>query len=68
MPFNSGRIAVSGPTARAKDAIAPLQTRLSRSRPGQGVVKIRVTTLNQDDETVQTFTPTLLVDRPPERR
>ena len=44
-----------------------LELRASRSRPAQGVVKIRVTTLNQDGETVQTFTPTLFVDRRPER-
>ena len=30
-------------------------------RPGQGIVKLRVTTLNQDGEVVQTFTPALLV-------
>ncbi len=40
-----------------------VETRLSRSHSGQGVVKVRVTTLNQHDETVQTFTPTLFVDR-----
>ena len=39
------------------------ETRPSRSRPGQGVVKIRLTTLNQHGEPVQTFTPTLFVDR-----
>ena len=39
-----------------------LETRLSRSRPGQGVVKVRVTTLNQHAEPVQTFIPTLFVD------
>jgi acyl dehydratase len=38
-----------------------LETRLSQSRPGQGIVKLRVTTLNQDGEVVQTFTPALLV-------
>ena len=43
--------------------IEVIETRPSRSRPGQGVVKIRVTTLNQHGETVQTFSPTLLVDR-----
>ncbi len=42
-----------------------LETRLSQSRPGQGIVKVRVTTLNQDGETVQTFTPALLVPRRP---
>ena len=40
-----------------------IETRLSRSRPGQGIVKICLTTLNQDDEPVQIFTPTLFVDR-----
>ena len=43
--------------------IEVIETRPSRSRPRQGVVKIRVTTLNQHGETVQTFSPTLLVDR-----
>jgi acyl dehydratase len=38
-------------------------TRPSRSRPEQGVVKVRVTTPNQHGETVQTFSPTLLLDR-----
>jgi len=46
--------------------IEVLETRPSRSRPGQGVVKIRVTTLNQHGEAVQTFTPTLFVDRRPQ--
>ncbi len=45
--------------------IMVLETRLSRSRPGQGVVKVRVTTLNQHAEPVQIFTPTLFVDRRP---
>ena len=40
-----------------------IETRASRSRPGQGIVKIRLTTLNQDDKPVQIFTPTLFVDR-----
>ena len=40
-----------------------LETRPSRSRPGQGVVKVRVTTFNQHGEPVQIFTPTLFVDR-----
>jgi acyl dehydratase len=40
-----------------------VETRLSRSRPAHGLVKVRVATLNQRDETVQTFTPTLLVER-----
>jgi acyl dehydratase len=40
-----------------------VELRESRSRPQQGIVKVRLTMLNQSDETVQTFTPTLLVNR-----
>lgn len=47
--------------------IEVLETRNSRSRPRQGLAKIRITTLNQDGEAVQTFTPTLFVDRRPGR-
>jgi acyl dehydratase len=43
--------------------IAVLETRTSRSRPRQGLVKILITTRNQDGDPVQTFTPTLFVDR-----
>jgi acyl dehydratase len=42
-----------------------LELRQSRSRPDQGLLKARVTTFNQHGETVQTFTPTLLVSRRP---
>ena len=45
--------------------IEVIETRLSRSRPGQGIVKVQITTLNQHDEPVQIFTPTLFVDRRP---
>ena len=45
--------------------IEVLETRPSRSRPGQGIAKVRLTTLNQDGEPVQTFTPTIFVDRRP---
>jgi acyl dehydratase len=38
-----------------------LETRLSRSRPDQGIVSVRVATLNQHGDIVQTFTPALLV-------
>jgi acyl dehydratase len=48
--------------------IEVIETRPSRSRPGQGIVKIRVATLNQRGETVQSFTPTLFVDRRPDQR
>jgi acyl dehydratase len=40
-----------------------VELRGSRSRPLQGLVKVRITTLNQHGEAVQTFTPTLLVQR-----
>jgi acyl dehydratase len=40
-----------------------LETRASRSRPAQGIVKIRVATFNQHGDIVQTFEPTLFVDR-----
>jgi acyl dehydratase len=43
--------------------IEVIETLASRSRPGQGIVKIRLTTLNQHDEPVQIFTPTLFIDR-----
>jgi acyl dehydratase len=45
--------------------IEVLETRASRSRTRQGLVKLRLTTLNQHGEPVQTFTPTLFVDRRP---
>ena len=45
--------------------IEVVETRPSRSRPEQGLVKLRITTLNQHDEAVQTFAPTLFVDRCP---
>ncbi len=53
-----------GDTLRA--LIEVIETRRSRSRPGQGIVKVRITTLNQADEPVQTFAPTLFVDRRPD--
>lgn len=51
------------PGDRLHVAAEILEVRPSRSRPGHGLVKVRVVTLNQRDETVQTFTPTLLVER-----
>jgi acyl dehydratase len=38
-----------------------LALRLSKSRPGFGVVKVRTTTYNQADEEVQIFTANLIV-------
>jgi acyl dehydratase len=40
-----------------------IETRVSRSRAGSGVVQVQITTLNQDGDVVQTFTPALLVPR-----
>lgn len=40
-----------------------LAARESRSRPGQGLVTTRTTTLNQQGETVQEFVNTLIVPR-----
>ena len=48
--------------------IEVIETRPSRSRPRHGIVKVRIATLNQHGETVQTFTPTLLVERRPDQR
>ena len=48
--------------------IEVMETRTSRSRPAHGLVKVRIETLNQHGETVQTFSPTLLVDRRPNQR
>ncbi len=39
----------------------------SRSRPDRGMVRVRCLTLNQNDETVQSFTPRLVVARRPAR-
>ncbi len=40
-----------------------LEVRPSRTRPGQGTVKARVTTLNQQDQPVQVLVPNLIVPR-----
>jgi acyl dehydratase len=42
-----------------------VELRESRSRPRQGLVKVRLTMFNQHGEPVQTFAPTLLVERRP---
>ena len=43
-----------------------LDVRPSKSRPDQGLVKVRTTTLNQNGEAVQIFVATLLVPRRPQ--
>jgi acyl dehydratase len=42
-----------------------LEVRASKSRPEQGIVKVRTTTLNQSGEAVQVFTGNLVVPRRP---
>jgi acyl dehydratase len=42
-----------------------LEVRPSRSRPRQGLVKLRTTTLNQNGEAVQIMVANLLVPRRP---
>jgi acyl dehydratase len=40
-----------------------LEVRQSKSKPDQGMIKVRTTTLNQNDEPVQVFVGNLLVPR-----
>ena len=42
-----------------------LDVRPSKSRPDRGVIRVRTTTLNQNDEAVQIYTGNLLVPRRP---
>jgi len=42
-----------------------LEVRPSRSRPEQGLIKVRTTTLNQNDEAVQVIIANLVVPRRP---
>jgi acyl dehydratase len=56
----------AGDTLRLESEI--LEIVPSRSKPNQGIVKVRSTTLNQNGEEVQVFTVKLLVfRRPPEK-
>jgi len=45
--------------------IEVLETRASKSRPDQGVIKVRTTTLNQNNEAVQISVGNLIVPRRP---
>ena len=45
-----------------------LEVRPSRSRPDQGLIKVRTTTLNQHDEAVQIIIANLVVRRRPTQR
>jgi acyl dehydratase len=40
-----------------------LEVRPSKSRPKHGLVKVRTTTLNQNDDAVQVFVANLIVPR-----
>jgi acyl dehydratase len=42
-----------------------LEVRPSRSRPNQGLIKVRTTTFNQNDEAVQVTVGSLVVPRRP---
>ena len=42
-----------------------LNVRASKSRPGHGLVKVRITTVNQNDDPVQIFIANLIVPRRP---
>ncbi len=50
-----------GDTLRVESEI--LEVRESKSRPQQGMIKVRTTTLNQDGEAVQVFVGNLVVPR-----
>jgi acyl dehydratase len=53
-----------GDTIRLESEV--MEVRPSRSRPSQGLAKVRTTTLNQDGEAVQVLVANLLVVRRPE--
>jgi acyl dehydratase len=50
-----------GDTLRVESEV--LEVRESKSRPQQGMIKVRTTTLNQDGEAVQVFVGNLVVPR-----
>jgi len=52
-----------GDELRAQSEV--LEVRPSKSRPDRGLIRVRTTTLNQDDETVMMFTGNLLVPKRP---
>lgn len=73
MPFQGGLIGAGIdrmlwprpvlPDDRLRVRCEVLEMRPSRSRPDQGLVRVRVTTLNQDGEAVQVATPNMLLPR-----
>ena len=53
----------AGDVLRAQSEV--VEARISRRRPDQGVIKMRTTTLNQNDDPVQIFLANLFVPRRP---
>lgn len=53
----------AGDTLRVESEVVEIIP--SRSKPNQGIVRLRITTLNQRDEPVQIFTAKLLVPKRP---
>lgn len=53
----------AGDELRAQSEV--LDVRPSKSRPDRGLIRVRTTTLNQNDETVMMFTGNLLVPKRP---
>ena len=75
LPFGNGIIGLGGDLAwpkptRPGDTLHVeseiLEIVLSRSKPNQGIVKVRSTTLNQDGEAVHSFTSNCLVLKRPQ--
>jgi acyl dehydratase len=54
-----------GDTLRVQSEV--LEARLSKSRPDQGLIKVLVTTFNQNDEPVQTMIGNLVVPKKPQQ-
>ena len=57
------RVTRPGDTLRLESEV--IEVRLSRSRPDQGLMKVRTTTFNQRDEPVQIMTSNVIVPRRP---
>ena len=62
-PKKSNTAELEGDELRVESEV--LEVRPSRSRPQQGLVKLRTTTLNQNGEAVQIMVANLLVPRRP---
>jgi len=72
LPFASGIVGLGGeiswPRPTRPGDVLRVESEIveivpSRSKPNQGIVKVRNTTLNQKDEPVQVFTASILVYR-----